>query len=56
MYTASTYQLARALDLPFLLVIPQGFIYVALTAWIIVCMGMLLHLGKAVLFPPAKTD
>jgi tellurite resistance protein TehA-like permease len=47
MYAASTFQLARALELPFLLVIPRGFIYVALGAWTIVFLGMLVHLGRA---------
>jgi tellurite resistance protein TehA-like permease len=41
MYTAATYQLALALDLPFLLTIPRFFIYVALAAWNVVFLGML---------------
>lgn len=33
MYTTSTFQLARALDLPFLMAIPRIFVFVALAAW-----------------------
>lgn len=36
MYTASTWQLAIALDLPFLKAIPQVMFYVALLAWALV--------------------
>jgi len=39
MYTACTVRLAHALRLPFLLVIPQFFIYVALAAWLLVILG-----------------
>ena len=34
MYTVSTYQLAQALDLPFIMWIPHCFVYIALAAWI----------------------
>lgn len=44
MYTAATFQLAVALELPFLKVIPQFFIYVALSAWAVVFVGMLMSL------------
>jgi tellurite resistance protein TehA-like permease len=33
MYTAATYEMAKAMDLQFLLPIPRFFIYVALAAW-----------------------
>ena len=46
MYTAATFQLARALAIPFLLAIPWCFIYVALGAWLIVFVVMLLSLGN----------
>jgi tellurite resistance protein TehA-like permease len=58
MYTAATYQLAHALDLPFLLVIPRWFVYVALAAWLLVCAGMLARLGSVLVAPakaPART-
>ena len=41
MYTACTYQLAKALDLGFLAVIPRYFIYIALAAWLLTFTGLL---------------
>lgn len=41
MYTACTYQLSKAMNLPFLLIIPEFFIYLALFAWTAVLMGLL---------------
>ena len=46
MYTAATFQLARALGFSFLLPISACFIYVALGAWLIVFVVMLLSIGK----------
>jgi tellurite resistance protein TehA-like permease len=46
MYTAATFLLARALELPFLLVVPQYFIYAALIAWVAVFAGMAVHVGR----------
>ncbi|MEG2171627.1 MAG: tellurite resistance/C4-dicarboxylate transporter family protein [Desulfovibrionaceae bacterium] len=40
MYTACTYTLAEALDLPSLLVVPESFIGVALIAWLTTTYGM----------------
>ena len=47
MYTASTFQLAKAMNLDFLLVIPQYFIYLALLAWLITAYGLIHHLITA---------
>lgn len=41
MYTACTFQLARALDTPFLMIIPRYFIYLALLAWAATMIGLL---------------
>lgn len=43
MYTTSTYQLSRALQLPFLMVIPKGMVVVAFTAWLAVLVGFIHH-------------
>jgi tellurite resistance protein TehA-like permease len=40
MYTAATYEMARAMNLPFLFVIPKYFIYVALLAWTVAFLGL----------------
>ncbi len=47
MYTTSTFQLSRALDLPFLQVIPNAFIYVALIAWVITFAGIVVHISRS---------
>jgi tellurite resistance protein TehA-like permease len=42
MYTVSTFQLAKALDLPFLFIIPRLSVYISLLAWLAV-MAELIH-------------
>jgi len=44
MYTTSTYQLSKALEVPFLSVIPGFMVYIALAAWLSVFVGMIHHL------------
>jgi tellurite resistance protein TehA-like permease len=46
-YTACTYQLAKALDLGFLAVIPRYFIYIALAAWLLTFTGLLKKLVQS---------
>ncbi len=41
MYTVCTVKLSHALELSFLMVIPSFFVYTALAAWAIACVGML---------------
>jgi tellurite resistance protein TehA-like permease len=52
MYTTATFQLARATGFSFVAVIPHVFIFVALTAWLAVFVGLLVRLSKS-LFRPA---
>ena len=46
MYTTSTLQMARALELPFLEPIPQYFVFVAVAAWIVTSAGLVHHLVR----------
>lgn len=46
MYTACTFQLARALDTPFLVTIPRYFIYIALLAWLATLVGLISSLTR----------
>jgi tellurite resistance protein TehA-like permease len=45
MYAASTFQMARAMQLDFLLALPQVFVYVALAAWTLTFAGLCRRLG-----------
>jgi tellurite resistance protein TehA-like permease len=44
MYTVCTFQLAKAINFPSLLVIPRYFIYLALTGWFVVSLGLVYSL------------
>jgi tellurite resistance protein TehA-like permease len=44
MYTACTFRLSHAIQAPFLVIIPQGFVYVALAAWALTTIGCVLSL------------
>ena len=50
MYTACTIKLSQALELPFLMMIPTYFIYIALAAWTVAAFGMFYSVGKDYLF------
>ena len=47
MYTVATFRLAEVLNMDFLLLIPQYFIYLALIAWTITFYGLISHLFTA---------
>jgi tellurite resistance protein TehA-like permease len=46
MYTACTFKLAEAVELPFIINISKYFIYVAFTAWIIIFISMIVSMFK----------
>lgn len=41
MYTVSTFQLAKAIDVQFLFWVPRVFVYIALFAWAATFLGLL---------------
>lgn len=48
MYTTSTFQLSKALNVPFLIVIPKFMVYIAMAAWFSVFFGLVHHLYRNV--------
>lgn len=54
MYTVCTLQLAKALQLDFLTIIPRAFVFVALAAWLLTFIGLLLTLAKIPWMQEAK--
>jgi tellurite resistance protein TehA-like permease len=46
MYTACTFKLSQALELPFLMNIPKYSIYIAFIAWIVISISMLVSIYK----------
>ena len=46
MYTACTFKLSEALQLPFIVNIPKYFIYLAFTAWTVIFISMLISIFK----------
>ena len=46
MYTVATMQMAEALDLPFLALLPPVVFAAALAAWTLACIGLLWQLRK----------
>ena len=56
MYTACTFEMARAMDLDFLYVIPRYFVYIALLAWIAVFGGLVYSLVTPLPGPKQQRD
>jgi len=54
MYTTCTFQLAKALQLPFLLAIPQYFVWVALAAWLVTFAGLIYRLVSSLILAPLR--
>ena len=54
MYTVCTYELAQVMKLPFLLVIPANFVYVALLAWLVTFIGFIGDLARHLWLPAAS--
>lgn len=48
MYTVCTFQLARALEMPFLFDIPRYFVYIALGAWLAAFAGLVNRLVRSI--------
>jgi len=46
MYTACTFKLSQALELPFLVNIPRYFIYLAFAGWTVIFVSMLISIAK----------
>lgn len=54
MYTACTYQFAKALELDFLLLIPRYFIFIAMLAWLAVFTGYIRQLKRKIFGRPVQ--
>ncbi len=54
MYTVATWQMADAMNLPFLLWIPRGFVYVAIAAWLTTFIGFCCSALRTLRRPAAR--
>ena len=54
MYTTCTFQLARALELPFLASIPRGFVWLALAAWSLTFAALVWRLVNNLILAPLR--
>ena len=46
MYTACTFQLAKALQMDFLYIVPRYFVYLAIAAWLATFVGLIIQMSK----------
>ncbi len=51
MYTVCTFQLAKALEMPFLYTIPRYFVFIALAAWLVTFIGLIYRMLGSLLSP-----
>lgn len=52
MYTVCTFQLAKALELDFLYIIPRYFVYLAIAAWLVTFVGLVIQMARKLLSSP----
>jgi tellurite resistance protein TehA-like permease len=48
MYTVATYRMAELTKMTFLFLIPRYFVYIALAAWVVIALGMLVNSVRTV--------
>jgi tellurite resistance protein TehA-like permease len=48
MYTVATWRMARAMDLPFLEIVPRLFVYAALLAWLVTFIGLVRTVARGI--------
>lgn len=56
MYTVCTFRLAHALELPFLLLVPRYFVYLAFAAWLATFIGLIRQLWRAIVTPARQKN
>ena len=56
MYTVATWEMAKAMELPFLDIVPQLFIYVALLAWAVTFVGLIRAVSRTLTAALARTS
>jgi tellurite resistance protein TehA-like permease len=56
MYTVATWQMARAMELPFLEIVPRLFIYAALLAWALAFVGLIGAASRSVLSSSGRSS
>jgi tellurite resistance protein TehA-like permease len=54
MYTVATYRMAELTKMTFLFLIPRYFVYIALAAWVVIALGMLVNSVRTVRQGPKR--